>query len=85
VLTRHEVRAGLTWIAPINSFITLIRLSLAFSKSWVICALIISCVHLQARWSTLMLRFETRELSGTANARTITPAKADQPRMLLIA
>jgi hypothetical protein len=40
----------------------------------------------QGKWLvdfTFTLRFDKKELSGTATASTMTPANADQPRMLV--
>lgn len=54
-------------MAPISSVMTLIRLSLALSRSCVMA----------------ILRLDTNELRGTAMMRTTTPAKAAHPRMLI--
>jgi hypothetical protein len=56
----------LTWIAPISSVMTVIRLSLAFMRVWVI----------------LMYRLEMKELTGVAMTNTTMPANADHPRIL---
>jgi len=56
---------------------TVIRLSLAFIKVWVIW----HQLDLY-KWLTVMYRFEMNEFTGVAIRRTTMPANADQPRIL---